>query len=80
MRKCCSSCSLAQLAGGKGGREGRERAGGACSPSDRSLEEPGNPFFRLILTTCCVITDGSDLCALRFPFEKRKIMINIQVL
>lgn len=70
---------LSLLGEGRLGREGT-RAGGACSPSDRALEEPGNPFLRLILTTCCVITDGLDLCALHFPTEKRKVMINIHVL
>lgn len=64
------------------GRQGEERARavGAYSPSDRSHEEPGNPFFGLIWTACCVITDGSDPCALHFPFEKRSVMINIHVL
>lgn len=57
-----------------GGRQGRGgRAGRACSPSDRSLEKPGNPIFRLILITCCVITDGSDLCALHSPSVKWKL-------
>lgn len=68
LRKCCNSCSLAWFAGGRGGR-----AGGACTPSDRSLEEPGNPIFKLIFITCCVITDGTHLSALHSPFVKLKL-------